>query len=149
MKFKFPIIILFAFFATFYACGQVTSTESKEPWTAAQLLEPSDLAKTLKNPSAPQPYLYCIGPSAVIKNSIDIGSTGNKANLDKLKAAVEKLPKDANIVIYCGCCPYSRCPNVRPAFNLLNQMQFRNHKLLDLPNNVKVDWIDHGYPVSE
>jgi hypothetical protein len=62
---------------------------------------------------------------------------------------LEKLPKDASIVVYCGCCPYRSCPNVRPAFNLLNSMGFKNHKLLDLPQNIKVDWIDHGYPVME
>ncbi len=142
-------MFLLAIMATFIACGQVSTSASKEPWTSAQLLAPAELAKTLNTPDAPQPFIYCIGPSAVIPNSVDIGSTVEKANLDKLKKAVENLPKDASIVIYCGCCPYSRCPNVRPAFNLLNQMQFKNHKLLDLPTNIKVDWIDHGYPVSE
>ena len=146
---KINLIIFTVFIASLTACGQGQSSGSSEPWNQSQLLAPADLAKTLNNPSAPQPYLFCIGPSATIKNSIDIGSTMNKANLDKLKKEVEKLPKDANIVIYCGCCPYDRCPNVRPAFNLLNQLQYKNHKLLDLPHNLKVDWIDHGYPVAE
>ena len=149
MKTKLSILILFIGIASLTACGQASNTGNKEPWTASQLLPPAELAKTLQNASAPQPYIYCIGPSATIPNSIDIGSTVEKANLDKLKKELEKLPKDANIVIYCGCCPYSRCPNVRPAFQLLNQMQFKNHKLLDLPTNIKVDWIDHGYPISE
>jgi len=28
-------------------------------------------------------------------------------------------------------------------------MEFKNQKLLDLPRNIKVDWIDHGYPVTD
>ncbi len=119
-----------------------------EPWTKQQLMEPADLAKILNNPKAPQPIVYCIGIQAVIKNSIYIGPAGKMENLNKLKTAVANLPKDANIVIYCGCCPFDRCPNVRPAFKLLTELGFKNHKLLNLAQNVKVDWIDHGYPVS-
>ena len=149
MKARSTILILFALLATLSSCSQGSTTGQQEPWSQAQLLAPADLAKTLNDQKAPQPYIYCIGPQAVIKNSIDIGPTMNKSNLDKLKAQLEKLPKDANVVIYCGCCPFSRCPNVRPAFKLLNDMQFKNQKLLNLSNNVKTDWIDHGYPVIE
>jgi thiosulfate/3-mercaptopyruvate sulfurtransferase len=148
MKLKLPIIILFALMASFTACSQGPATSQKDPWTQAQLLNPADLAKTINDVHAPQPFIFCIGPQAVIKNSIYIGPTMDKANLDSFKAQLEKLPKDASIVIYCGCCPFSRCPNIRPAFDLLNKMQFTNHKLLNLPQNVKVDWIDKGYPVE-
>ena len=149
MNTKLPFIVLIALITSLTACSQATSTGNKEPWTQAQLLAPADLAKTINDAKAPKPYIFCIGPQAVIKGSIDIGPTVEKANLDALKAQLEKLPKDADIVIYCGCCPFSRCPNIRPAFNLLNSMQFKNHKLLNLPQNVKVDWIDHGYPVID
>jgi thiosulfate/3-mercaptopyruvate sulfurtransferase len=148
MKTKIPVIILFTIIASLYACGQGTSTGSKEPWTEKQLLDPAELAKTLNNPDSPQPYLFCIGPQAVIKGSVYIGPTREKANLDALAKELDKLPKNADIVIYCGCCPYANCPNVRPAFELLNKKQFTNHKLLDLPKNIKVNWIDKGYPVE-
>jgi thiosulfate/3-mercaptopyruvate sulfurtransferase len=124
-------------------------TTTQEPWSAKQLMEPADLAKTIANPKAPQPYIFCIGPGAMIKNSIDIGPGKEKANLEKFKKELGKLPKDANIVIYCGCCPFEHCPNIRPAFTLLNEMKFTNHKLLDLPHNIKVDWKDHNYPVQK
>jgi len=52
-------------------------------------------------------------------------------------------------VIYCGCCPFEHCPNVRPAFQLLNEMKFTNQKLLNLSTNLKTDWIDKGYPVAK
>jgi len=121
----------------------------KNPWTQQQLMKPADLAAVLNNPDAKQPIVFSIGPQAVIKNSTDIGPTGRSSNLDKFQAQLSKLPKDANIVIYCGCCPFSRCPNVRPAFNLLNEMGFKNQKLLNLAQNIKVDWIDKGYPLNQ
>ena len=149
MKTKIPIIIFFAIVASFTSCGQGASTVQKEPWTQSQLLEPADLAKTLNDAKAAQPFIFCIGPSSVIKGSIYIGPTKDQKNLDTFKTQLDKLPKDANIVIYCGCCPFDRCPNVRPAFELLNKMEFRNQKLLNLSHNVKADWIDKGYPVTE
>jgi len=149
MKTKIPGIILFAMIASFTVFGQGSSTSGTEPWTAAQLLDPAVLVKTLNNAESPQPYIFCIGPQAVIKGTIDIGPTREKANLEEFRKQLEKLPKDANIVVYCGCCPFASCPNIRPAFELLNKMQFKNHKLLNLPRNVKVDWIDKGYPVTD
>ena len=122
--------------------------EQKEPWTVQQLLAPADLAKTINNPELHQPLIFCVGPAAPIKNSIDIGPTRDQINLDSLKQQLRNTPKDELVVLYCGCCPFDKCPNIRPAFELLNQLQFKNHKLLNLPHNIKVDWIDHGYPVN-
>ena len=62
------------------------------------------------------------------------------------KEQLKKLPKNKRVVIYCGCCPFEHCPNVRPAIQLLKQMKFTNYRLLDLPKNIKIDWIDKGYP---
>lgn len=150
MKTRFSILLLFAaMIVSLSACSQGTATGQKEPWSSSQLLEPADLAKTINDPKAQQPLIYCIGPQSVIKGSIYIGPTHDAANLQKFREQLKNVPKDANIVIYCGCCPFSRCPNVRPAFKLLNEMQFKNQKLLDLKTNVKTDWIDKGYPLSD
>jgi thiosulfate/3-mercaptopyruvate sulfurtransferase len=35
-------------------------------------------------------------------------------------------------------------PNIRPAFKLLTEMEFTHFKLLNLPHNLKTDWIDRG-----
>lgn len=121
---------------------------SKEPWAESQLIPASELANVINSGKA-QPILFSIGPGAIIKGSIDIGPAKEKENLKKLKAALSKLPKDTGIVIYCGCCPFQHCPNIRPAFRLLNKMKFTNHQLLNLPKNIKADWIDKGYPVRE
>ncbi len=68
-------------------------------------------------------------------------------NLLKWKNELQKLPRNTDIVIYCGCCPFEHCPNIRPAFKLLNDMGFTNQKLLNLSHNLKADWIDKGYPI--
>ena len=129
----------------FVACGQGKPV----PWTPGELMEPATLAKAIADSSAKQPVIFDIGPVGGIPGSIHIGPGGEAASQDKLRAELAKLPKDAEVVIYCGCCPYSRCPNVRPAFNILKEMGFKNGKLLDLKDNMKQDWIDKGYPVAQ
>lgn len=128
---------------TFSSFGQ---TAGDEPWTENQLMPPAELAKLINDSNAHQPIVFSIGPGAIVKGSIDIGPAQGKENLKKLKEELSKLPKDANIVIYCGCCPFEHCPNIRPAFKLLNKMKFTNHKLLSLQKNIKIDWINKGYP---
>ena len=119
-----------------------------EPWTMKDLMEPATLASILNNPKARQPVIYNIGPLAEIKGAISIGSTMNKAAMDKLKKALTNVPKDKMVVIYCGCCPFRNCPNIRPAFNLLKEQGYKNVKLLNLRQNLKVDWTDWGYPMD-
>jgi hypothetical protein len=125
------------------------ASQVADPWTQDQLLEPADLARSINDAHAPQFLVFSVGPGAVIKGSTDIGPAHEKENLAKLRAQLKALPKDAHVVVYCGCCPFAKCPNVRPAFNLLKEMKFKNGKLLNLATNVKTDWIDHGYPVAE
>jgi thiosulfate/3-mercaptopyruvate sulfurtransferase len=122
--------------------------QSDEPWTDKQLKDPAALAATLADPKAPQPVIFNIGPVQQIKGAIAIGPAKAQANLDKLKQQLAKLPKDKEVIIYCGCCPYSRCPNVRPAFDLLKKMKFTNARLLNLPSNLNDDWISKGYPME-
>ncbi len=127
----------------------IGQTKNTEPWTVNQLLPPAELAKIINDKNVMQPIVFSIGPAAIIKGSADIGPANKKENLAKLKAKISKLPKDAKIVIYCGCCPFGNCPNIRPAFQLLKEMKFTNQKLLNLQQNIKVDWIDKGYPVTK
>ena len=118
-----------------------------EPWKDSQLIEPAALAKVLADPAAKTPLVFCIGPGAVVKGSIDMGAARDSVNLGKFRQRLAGLPKNTPLVIYCGCCPFVHCPNIRPAFRLLNEMGFTQAMLLDVPRNIKVDWIDKGYPV--
>ncbi len=124
----------------------ISQQTAQDPWKPNQLMAPADLAAIITSNSETIPVILSIGPSAYIKGSIDIGDTKEKANLDKLKEQVNKLPKNSDIVIYCGCCPFAHCPNIRPAFELLGKMKFTNYKLLNLEHNIKIDWINKGYP---
>ena len=149
MKLKILVILLFAITASAYSAIQFITPRQNEPWTQQQLLPPAELAKVLNNPKAPQPIVFSIGMEAIIKNSIDIGPVMMGQNLNLLKQKLNNLPKNAQIVVYCGCCPFASCPNVRPAMQLLKDMQFTNYKLLNLPDNIKVDWIDKNYPMVD
>lgn len=117
-----------------------------EPWTADQLMSPADLAAIINDPNGKKPVIICVGPGALIKGSIDNGPVKEKENLQKLRKRLNDLPKNTNIVIYCGCCPFEHCPNIRPAFSQLNEMKFSNAHLLNLQHNIKTDWIEKGYP---
>ncbi|MDZ4809750.1 MAG: rhodanese-like domain-containing protein [Bacteroidota bacterium] len=131
---------------SFNSFGQANNTE---PWKENQLIAPAVLAASISSSRATKPVIFSIGPDAIVKGSIDIGPVQEKENLQKLKEQLSKLPKDAAIVIYCGCCPFAKCPNIRPAFQVLIKMKFTNQKLLNLPKNIKVDWMDKGYPMNE
>ena len=147
-KTKFTFAFLIALAGIAFACNSFSFQTETDPWTAKQLMEPADLAKIINDPAATKPIIIGIGFGGGIKGAIDLGPAKENATIEKLKTELNKLPKDANIVIYCGCCPFVHCPNIRPAFKLLNEMKFTNHKLLNLSQNLKTDWIDKGYPVS-
>ena len=121
---------------------------SQEPWTSKELMDPALLSNILSNSKAEKPYIFNIGPLANIKGATMIGSTTNKKNLETLRVALSKISRDKIVVIYCGCCPFRSCPNVRPAFELLKEMKFTKPHLLNLPQNLKVNWMDYGYPME-
>jgi len=119
-----------------------------EPWTADQLLEPAKLASILNDSNAVKPLIISVGPAGLIQGAVKTGAAKENENLKTLRELLSKEDKNRMIVIYCGCCPFNVCPNIRPAFSLLNKMKFTNHRLLDLPHNLKMDWINYGYPMS-
>lgn len=134
------ILISFTTFGT--ACSQTNEVN----WTKDQLEQPAELAARINN-NADLPVIINVGPGAIIPHSADAGMAESKEGISKLKSIIKDLPKDQDIVIYCGCCPFAHCPNVRPAIEVLKQQQFTNYHLLNLPQNINVDWIAKGYPV--
>ena len=119
-----------------------------EPWTPDQLMQPEKLAAIMNDSTAVKPLIISVGPVDLIKGAIKTGPAKEKENLKDLKKLLSKEDRKREIVIYCGCCPFNDCLNIRPAFSLLTEMKFTNRKLLNLPRNLKVDWIDHNYPMS-
>lgn len=130
-------------------CGAAYAQQQMDPWTEGQLMATETLATRITDGDADNLVILTIGFDAIIKGSVDIGPAMEEENVGKLREYLEELPQDAEVVIYCGCCPFERCPNVRPAFKVLNEMGFANAKLLDIPQNIKVDWLDKGYPVND
>jgi hypothetical protein len=144
MKFLKIINTLIAIFLL----GSISAhAQNPENWTSKQLVEPADLAASIKT-NKDLHVVISIGPGAVIPNSLNVGMVNNKEGIAKLKTQLKDVPKEAGIVLYCGCCPFDHCPNVRPAIDVLKQMNFTNYRLLNLPHNIKTDWIDKGFPTA-
>lgn len=114
-------------------------------WTPEQLLQPAELAAHLDS-ATNRPVIICVGPGASIPHSVAVGAVNSPEGLAKLKTELQALPRDKKVVVYCGCCPFDHCPNARPAVAMLTGMKFTNFYLLNLPHNLKTDWIDKGFP---
>jgi rhodanese-related sulfurtransferase len=116
------------------------------------LIQPADLAVQLAAKGA-GPVIFQVGPNVLyrgkhIPGAIYAGPASRPEGLEALKLAAGKLPRDRQIVVYCGCCPWSHCPNVKPAVELLKQMGFTRVKAMFVENNFATDWIDKGYPIE-
>lgn len=129
--------------------SESTAQTTQEPWTASQLLAPQALADSINSKRSSDMLILSVGPGALIKGSADIGPGRDTGNIAKLKAYLKDQKRDKEVVIYCGCCPFDHCPNIRPAFKVLKEMGFANPRLLNLSHNIKVDWLDHNYPVKK
>jgi len=77
------------------------------------------------------------------------GPAAKAEALQELRNHVEGLDRNRFIVIYCGCCPWSHCPNVKPAYEALHDLGFSKLKVLYIPNNLGTDWVNKGYPVQK
>ncbi len=124
-----------------------------EPWTKAESVEAPNLVKELNDPKT-APTVVFVGfqrlyTAGHIKNAQFHGSGGSPEGLKEMKAWAATLPKTTNLVIYCGCCPMERCPNVRPAFTELRELGFAKVRVLILPTSFEVDWADKGYPYDK
>ena len=118
---------------------------------AGDLILPPELVALLKNPAVVQPVVLHVGfrklyAQAHIPGSDYAGPGGDEDGLKALSERVARLPKDGPIVIYCGCCPWSRCPNVAPAYDKLKEMGFTQVRVLKIDENFGADWVDKGYP---
>lgn len=77
------------------------------------------------------------------------GSASTESGLAELKKWADGLPRTTNLVIYCGCCPFEKCPNIRPAFTALSGMGFKRLRVLVLPTSFVKDWAEKGYPIQK
>jgi thiosulfate/3-mercaptopyruvate sulfurtransferase len=120
----------------------------------AELISPEQLAKILQDPKAEKPLVIQVGFHILylqghISGSEYQGPASTPEGLKKLQQRVKSLPRSKFIVIYCGCCPWIHCPNVKPAADALGAMGFTNVKVLHLVENFAADWSNKGYPVTK
>lgn len=133
---------------------KMQSAASELPPGSPELIRPEELAKTMQSSTAAKPIVFNVGPRVIyvqahIPGAEYIGSTANPQELEKLRARAGTLARDSFLVIYCGCCPWEHCPNIRPAYKVLKQMGFTRLKVLYLANSFGSDWVEKGYPVAK
>lgn len=137
------------------ASGQAAeSARAADPWTPGQTIEPAALAKEISGPTSQRPKVVCVGfhtlyEGARVPGAVFRGPAMNSAGIADLKKWAAPLPRSAELVVYCGCCPLTHCPNVRPAFEALRAMGFTRLKVLLLPHDFAHDWVQPGYAVAK
>ena len=117
---------------------------------ASVQIQPAELAAMLKAGDTPpmlQVGFSTMYQQAHIPNSQFAGPGNKDDGLLNLKSHVDALARDKVVVIYCGCCPWEKCPNIAAAYKQLMEMGFTKVKVLYLASNFGADWVDKGYPV--
>ncbi|HUY82612.1 MAG TPA: hypothetical protein VMU92_12880 [Acidobacteriaceae bacterium] len=112
-------------------------------------IEPARLASMIRSGRAPtilQVGSHTLYQEAHIKGAPYAGPGSTAQGLVLLRKAVAHMDRHKLLVIYCGCCPWPKCPNIRPAYEELRKMGFTDVKAVYLPNNFGTDWVQHGYP---
>ena len=117
----------------------------------AQLIQPEELARVLKSSEKEKPLVLQVGSrvmygQAHIPGSEYAGPGSSPTGIQSLESTVSALPKNRRIILYCGCCPWGRCPNVGPAYKRLHDLGFTRVQVLYLANNFGDDWVNKGYP---
>jgi len=138
-------ILLLPLFAFPYQASSIPSS---------QLLNPEELVKLLQSSAGEKPLIIQVGShvlytQAHVPGSEYIGPASSESGLQQLRKRVEPLPRDKFIVIYCGCCPWSHCPNVKPAHDALRALGFTNVKVLYISDNFGANWVDKRDPTAK
>ncbi len=113
-------------FSAILACAlaaNFTVAAPADPWSPAQTVQPAPLVAELQDSQHPHPLVIYVG--------------------------VRTLFAGAHVVLYCGCCPLEKCPNLRPAFSALKDFPLARLRVLILPNSFSADWAEKGFPVQK
>ncbi len=137
-----------------FAAVALFGFQQTDPWRPLDLLDASSAAAKLKAPPADQPLVLQVGFQALYKsvrvpgaNYAGPGSTAD--GIANLEQQVKGVPTNRAILLYCGCCPWEKCPNIRPAFKKLHELGYNNVQVVKIPTNLHTDWVEPGYPVEK
>jgi hypothetical protein len=143
---RFPVVLVAGLLFGAVLCGS-------DPWTSDDLVQPAQAAADIRKDVDAALFIHvgfeALYHGAHIPRSVYAGPASTDQGIAELKKAVEGQPRGRQIVLYCGCCPWDRCPNIRPAFAALHEMGFTRVKAMVVPTNLKTDWIDKGYPADK
>jgi thiosulfate/3-mercaptopyruvate sulfurtransferase len=137
--------------------GRGTASSSAEAQSSdlspgsPQLMSPEELFNLIQSPKGEKPLILNVGPhllymQAHIPGAEYIGAGSDKQGIESLRRRLKAQPHNTFIVLYCGCCPWAHCPNVRPAYEELHKAGFSNVKVLYIADNFGTDWVNKGYP---
>ena len=120
----------------------------------APLVKAEEVVKLLKASKGAKPLILQVGfrvlyEQAHIPGSEYVAAASELQGVEALRRRLKSVPRGKTIILYCGCCPWVKCPNVQPAFRVLRDMGFTNVKLLYIAKNFGADWVDQGYPVEK
>ena len=133
--------------------GNQASSESALSIPQSQLIQPDVLNRMVMAGGVQKPVVLQVGShvmysQAHIAGAMYAGPGSDAGGLQSLRNTVKAMPRNKFIVLYCGCCPWSHCPNVGPAYKTLHDLGFTNVKVLYLANNFGDDWVNKGYRVE-
>jgi len=134
--------------------AQAGSGSTPDPWDKAQLMTPEELVKLLTSSNGAKPLVVYVGfeflyKGAHIPGARFIGPGREAKGIDALKRWAGSIPHDRDVVIYCGCCPFKQCPNVRPAFQALRESGLTRLKVLEIDESFAKGWVQKGYPAEK
>ena len=137
-----------------FAAVALFGFQQTDPWRPTDLIDASTAAAKLKARPADQPLLLQVGFQALYKSVRVTGAKyagpGSTAEgIANLEQQVKGVPTDRAILLYCGCCPWEKCPNIRPAFKKLHDLGYTNVQVVKIPTNLHTDWVEPGYPVEK
>jgi thiosulfate/3-mercaptopyruvate sulfurtransferase len=128
--------------------GLVSSYAQAPVWKKEQLMPTKELADKITTNAKDKPLIFNVGPMENIKGAQAVGAATNATFSTKILSYLTMESKTKPVVVYCGCCSYSSCPNIKPAYDILIAQGFKNTKVLELPEGIKPDWVAKGYPTE-
>ena len=147
----------FAFVGLAIALGlamRPVNASHSDPWTNEQTVQPLELVSELRQEKDPHVSVIYVGVRALyngghIPGAVFYGPGSTEQGISELKKYAATLSRNSDLVLYCGCCPLEKCPNLRPAFTALRETGFERLRVLILSTSFSVDWVEKGYPVEK
>jgi thiosulfate/3-mercaptopyruvate sulfurtransferase len=152
--YKLQLLLLCIIASIGLFAGTFPSAAASDPWMAAQTVQPAQLVAELQQEKDPHVLVIYVGMRTLyngghIPGAVFYGPGSTEQGIADLKKYAATVPKNSDVVLYCGCCPLEKCPNLRPAFTALKEMGFSRLRVLLLPTSFNTDWVEKGYPVKK